>query len=65
MAYWRLPQRSDMEMKIRGIWKKGERKKRILSVFILLCFVTAASSFSAGRPGEGVPDERAAGADGT
>lgn len=40
--------------------EKGERKKRILSVFILLCFMTAVSCFSAGRSGEGMPDERAA-----
>lgn len=40
--------------------ERGERKKRILSVFILLCFVTFVSCFSAGRSGEGVPDERAA-----
>lgn len=39
--------------------EKGERKKRILSVFILLCIVTVVSCFSARRSGEGVPDEGA------
>lgn len=43
--------------------EREERKKRILSVFILLCFMTAVSCFSAGRSGEGVSDEGEVGAE--